>query len=81
MKSKNFNEMSTEELVKTKSSMQVITYMLAAVLVVLIAVNIILFMKKGFNASMVVPVALLPILFLNFSNLTKIKKEISSRNI
>lgn len=80
MKSKNYNEISTEELLKTKSAMQVITYMLAAVLVVLIAINIILFMKKGVNASMVVPVALLPIVFLNFSNLTKITKEISSRN-
>ena len=81
MKSKNYNEMSTEELVKTKSSMQVITYMLAAVLAILFVINIILFSMKGFQVSMIVPVALLPILLVNFSNLSKIKKEISSRNI
>ena len=81
MKSKNYTEMSSEELVKTKSSMQVITYMLAAVVAILFAINIILFSMKGFQVSMIVPVALLPILLVNFSNLSKIKKEISSRNI
>ena len=80
MKSKNYNEMSTEELVKTKSSMQVITYMLAAVLAILFVVNIIQFSTKGFKVSLIVPIALLPILLVNFSNLNKVKKEISSRN-
>ncbi len=80
MKSKNYNEMSTDELIKTKSSMQVITYVLTTALIILFAINIMQFMMKGFQISMIVPIVLLPNLFFNFSNLTKIKKEISSRN-
>lgn len=71
--------MNTEDLVKNEKILQGITYGFAVILLFLLGVNIFLVVKKGFGASQVVPIALLPILVLNLNNLREIKKELKSR--
>ncbi len=79
MKETKFSEMSTEELLKSQKTSKIATYTFAVLLLLLVVVNIFLVFKKGFSASQVVPIALLPILFLNFKTLNDIKKELQSR--
>ncbi|RKR09438.1 hypothetical protein C8C83_1071 [Flavobacterium sp. 90] len=79
MKTKRFSEMTTEELLKSEKTSKITTYTFAGILFLLFLVNIFLFSKKGFTASLVIPFALLPILFLNFKTLNDIKKELKSR--
>lgn len=79
MKTTKFSEMTTEELLKSQKTSKVATYTFAGILFLLFVVNIFLFYKKGFTASLVVPFALLPILLLNFKTLSDIKKELQSR--
>ncbi|WP_316735031.1 redox-active disulfide protein 2 [Pedobacter aquatilis] len=80
MKTKKYNEMSTEELVKTEKSMKGITAMLGGMLLVLIIINIFMAFKKGFSDISVVPIALIPIFIINFGSLKAIKEELKSRN-
>lgn len=76
---KNFNEMTTEELIKTQKSLKTVTYLFGVVLLLLFCLNIFLVVNKGFSASNVIPVALLPIFILNMNTLKEIKKELQSR--
>lgn len=81
MKNKGLKELSNEELLKNEKSLKTITGMLAGALLVLLIINIFLAFKKGFSALSVVPIALLPILIVNFGSLKEMKKEIKSRNL
>ena len=54
--------------------------MLSAVLLFLFCMTLFLSVTKGFTPLLVVPIALLPILILNFNTLNEIKKELTSRN-
>lgn len=81
MSTKRYAEMSNEELLKSQKSIKVVTGLLAGMLLFLFAINIFLAFKKGFSALNVVPVALLPIVFINMNTLKEIKKELNSRNI
>jgi Flp pilus assembly protein TadB len=76
---KNFNEMTSEELVKTQKSLKTVTYLFGVVLLFLFALNIFLVANKGFSASNVIPIALLPIFILNMNTLKEIKKELEAR--
>ncbi|CAM3620029.1 redox-active disulfide protein 2 [Flavobacterium chungbukense] len=71
--------MSTEELIKNQKTLKTVNTIFAVVLFMLFALNIFIVFNKGFSAMNVVPIALLPILFLNISNLKEIKKELESR--
>ncbi|BDU24809.1 MULTISPECIES: hypothetical protein [unclassified Flavobacterium] len=76
---KNFNEMTSEELVKTQKSLKTVTYLFGVVLLFLFGLNIFLVANKGFSASNVIPIALLPIFILNMNTLKEIKKELEAR--
>lgn len=78
----NFNKLSTEDLLKKKKSITFVTGLLAGMLGVLLVMSIFLIIKKGLsNVSLaVVPFALSPILFLNYTTLSKINKELERRN-
>jgi tellurite resistance protein TehA-like permease len=76
---KKFNEMTSEELIKTQKSLKTVTYLFGVVLLLLFCLNIFLVANKGFNASNVIPIALLPIFILNMNTLKEIKKELQSR--
>lgn len=79
MKQQKISNLNTEELLKLQKSIKVITYMLAATLVFLFSLTLYLTFKNGFNALTIIPVALLPIVFLNLNNLKEIKKELKLR--
>lgn len=81
MNKKNPSELSNEELLKNKKTLEPLTYMLAGALLILFIINIFTAIKKGFGALNVIPIALLPILILNFKNLAEIKKELKLRNV
>ncbi|WP_238568013.1 redox-active disulfide protein 2 [Flavobacterium sp. ASV13] len=71
--------MSTEELIKNQKALKTVNTIFGVVLLMLFALNIFIIFMKGFSAMNVVPIALLPILFLNLNNLKEIKKELDSR--
>lgn len=79
MAAKKLSEMSNEELLKEKKTIQTITYLLIGMILILIVLNTIVFLKKGFSAIHVVPIALLPIVFINLGSLNKVKEELKSR--
>jgi predicted signal transduction protein with EAL and GGDEF domain len=81
MANKKLNELSNEVLLKMYKSSKVITYMLAGTLLVLFCVTTIAIFMGDFNTSMLILVALLPILLVNFRNLNEIKKELESRKL
>ncbi len=79
MKNTKFSEMTTEELIKNQKTLKTVNSIFAVVLLMLFALNVYIVLRKGFSAMNVVPVALLPILFLNINNLKEIKRELESR--
>jgi len=79
MKNTKFSEMTTEELIKNQKTLKTVNTIFAVVLLMLFALNVYIVLRKGFSAMNVVPIALLPILFLNLNNLKEIKKELDSR--
>jgi Na+-transporting methylmalonyl-CoA/oxaloacetate decarboxylase beta subunit len=80
MKNKKWNELSTDELLKNQKSVKVITYMLSGVLLFLFCMTLFLTVTDGFTPLLVVPIALFPILIMNFNTLNEIKKVLTSRN-
>jgi hypothetical protein len=76
---KQFSEMSIEKLQQQAKTIKVITGMLAGMLAVLLVMAIMLSVKKGFSALVVIPFALLPIVIININSLKQIKKELESR--
>ncbi|URC14416.1 MULTISPECIES: redox-active disulfide protein 2 [unclassified Flavobacterium] len=79
MKNEKFSKMTTEELLKSQQISKTAAYAFAVILLLLFIVNIYLVFKKGFSASQIVPIALLPLLLLNFKTLKDIKEELKSR--
>lgn len=80
MKEQKLNELSTPLLQNQLKSLKVITYMLSGTLLFLFSLIIYLTIKNGFNALTIVPIALLPILILNFNTMNKLKKELKLRD-
>jgi len=76
---RNFDEMTTEELIKTQKSLKTVTYLFGVILLLLFGLNVFLVANKGFSASNVIPIALLPIFILNMNTLREMKKELESR--
>lgn len=81
MNSKKPSEMSNEELLKTEKTLKPITYLLATCIAFLFIINIYLTFSNGFSASQIIPIALLPIVIINFKNLKEIKKEKELRKL
>lgn len=81
MKNETMKELSTDQLLKIRKTAKVITYMLSGTLALLFCLTLFKLITKGFSGLSVIPIALLPILLLNFKNLNDITKELRSRNI
>lgn len=80
MKNKNLNELSIEELLKQQKTTKLVTGVLIGMLSTLLILGIFLILQKtSFISFVVIPFALLPIVFLNFTTLKKIKEELNSR--
>jgi multidrug efflux pump subunit AcrB len=81
MSKKSLSELSDEELLKNEKSLKTITALLLGAILVLFIINIFLAFKKGLSALSAVPIALLPIMIINFNSLKEMKEEIKSRNL
>jgi hypothetical protein len=81
MSKKSLSELSNEELLKNEKILKTVTSMLTGAIFLLFIVNIFLAFKKGFSALSAVPIALLPIVIINFNSLKEMKKEIKTRNL
>ncbi|MES2518727.1 MAG: redox-active disulfide protein 2 [Bacteroidota bacterium] len=80
MKSKNLKEWSVEELLKQQKTIKLVTGVLIGMLSTLLIIGISLtFQEKSFASFIVIPIALLPIVFLNLTTLKKVKEELNSR--
>ena len=77
--SQKTTEMNTEDLQKQLKSVTAITTMLGAVLAFLFLSSIYSFIKIGSFKNIGTPMALSLILFINWNNILKIRKELKSR--
>ena len=79
MKQKSFEDMSTQELEKSKKILSVILGFLLGASLTLLVLGIYITINKGFSPVLILPIAMLPIWILNFNNLNKIKEELKKR--
>jgi hypothetical protein len=80
MKQVPLSEISQEELLKKAKALKAATTILGGMLVILAAASVYLTFLQGFSVFTALPIAFLPMLIINVSNLKKIQTEISSRN-
>jgi hypothetical protein len=80
MKKKNYNEMSTEDLQKGLKTTKFITGLLAGVLIAFLGLNIYLYFQESDSSiNWITPIALSPIVFINWNTINQIKNELKSR--
>lgn len=72
--------LTLEELEKRAKTTKTATGMLLGIIIVQFVIGIYLTFKQGFNVFTVIPMAFLPMVFVNYASLKKIKAEIESRN-
>ena len=78
---KNISSLSLKELNKQKELINGVAVGLAIVLFLVFSFNIFLFISNGeMTPLFIVPIALLPILFISLNYVKKIKVEILKRN-
>lgn len=75
----DLKEFSTEDLEKKYKTTAVLTYMLAGMLIVLLGLGTYLSLKNGFNAIVVVPIALSAVVMTNFKTIKLMKAELADR--
>ncbi|ASK28912.1 hypothetical protein CEY12_01765 [Chryseobacterium sp. T16E-39] len=81
MKNKPITEYTDEEIISNEKKMKAISVMLMVAIPILFLANMLLTLKNGFNASNVIPIALLPILIININKWNQLKKEKANRNL
>jgi hypothetical protein len=79
-KETNLSTLTVEELKKRAKTTKVASIMLAIIIALQFGIGVFLTISKGFNVFTVIPLAFLPMLMVNFSNIKKIKEEIAKRN-
>lgn len=79
-KEPELSTLTTEELEKRAKTTKMATGLLLGILIVQFADSAYLTIKQGFNVFIIIPIAFLPLVILNFTNLKKIKEEIAKRN-
>ena len=73
--------LTIEELHKKAKTSKMASGALAGILIVQLAVGIYLTILQGFNVFIVIPIAFIPILILNFNEIKKINAEIARRSV
>ena len=76
----DLSTLTIEELEKRAKTTKTASVMLSVVIAIQFGIGVFLTFSKGFNVFTVIPLAFLPMLMVNFSNLKKIKEEIAKRN-
>lgn len=79
-KEPELSTLTIEELEKRAKTTKTASIMLAVVIGLQFAIGVYLTFKNGFNVFTVIPLAFLPMLIVNFTNIKKIKEEIAKRN-
>ena len=79
MAQKQLSEMNEEELKKNIRLMSIAVSVIIASIVIMIIAGIFSYTKKGFTITTILPVAFMPIAFINLINLKKMKMELASR--
>ncbi|MFN3754882.1 redox-active disulfide protein 2 [Flavobacterium sp.] len=79
-KEPELSTLTVEELEKRAKTTKIASGFLLGVLLVQFAVGVYLTFQQRFNVFVIIPVAFLPLIILNFNNLKKIKEEIAKRN-
>jgi hypothetical protein len=80
MKKENYFEMSIEELQKNLKTINLVTGVLAGMLITLFIVSILTFKQLGFS-MVVVPIALSSIVFINYGTIKKNTKRIKIERV
>ncbi|WP_460977531.1 redox-active disulfide protein 2 [Spirosoma knui] len=80
MKSTRLKDMNNDALLQLEKSIKILVGVLIGALLVLLIIGIAFTLKRGFNAFIIIPFALLPIVLVNANSLKEIKKELSSRS-
>jgi hypothetical protein len=80
MKQVPLSELSHEELLKKAKALKAASSVLGGMLVIMAATSVYLTYLQGFSVFTALPIAFLPMLIINVSNLKKIQTEIASRN-
>ncbi|GEM_PF-1298141 len=75
----NLKELSTAELEKKYKITATVTYTLAGMLIVLLVLAVYLSVRDGFNALVVVPIALSTIVMTNLRTIKLMKAELAER--
>lgn len=75
----DLSALSTEELTKKAKTTKMVAGLLAGALLIEFAAGIYLTIKQGFSIFLVLPIAFLPILIINYQNIKKINEEIARR--
>lgn len=75
----NLKELSTAELQKKLQTTAVLTYTLAGMLMVLLVLAVYLSVRDGFNALIVMPIALSTIVIVNLRTIKLMKAELAER--
>lgn len=75
----NLKELSTEDLEKKHKTTAALTYTLAGMLIVLLVLAVYLSVRDGFNALVVVPIALSTIVMTNLRTIKLMKTELAER--
>lgn len=80
MAQKPLTEMTVEELSKNEKNMKTATYVLGFCVGVMFLSGTYLTIIKGFSISTILPIAFLPLFFINMQNWKKVKAEIANRS-
>lgn len=75
----NFKELSTEDLEKKHKTTAALTFTLAGMLLVLLGLAVYLSLRDGFNALVVVPLALSTVVMTNLRTIKRMKTELAER--
>jgi hypothetical protein len=79
MQNQDYNGLTTKDLIKKKNALSTIAGALTGALIVLLVISILTTIKKGFTPLVIVPLALLPILIINYNQISTINKELKNR--
>ncbi|TDP59508.1 redox-active disulfide protein 2 [Flavobacterium dankookense] len=75
----DLSTLTLTELHKRAKSTKLASGLLIGIIIVQFITGIFLTIKQGFSIFIIIPVAFLPMVAVNYSNLKKIKEEIAKR--
>jgi hypothetical protein len=79
-KEPELSTLTIAELEKRAKTTKFATGLLLGILIVQFVIGAYLTIKQGFTVFIIIPIAFLPLVVVNFANLKKIKEEIAKRN-